>query len=179
LKDALNRRGDLLADWRELKGRLSEFFSDAERVAVVGVGSEFRGDDFVGVKVVRELSRRLESERVLLIDGENAPENQIDKIVDFRPTHVLVVDAGMVGLKPGQPTLVDAERLTAASALSTHALSLRVFCELVKEIVGAEVAVLVIQPKDANLRCDLTSELNEASKYAVEVLLEVLNQLRA
>ena len=116
---------------------------------------------------------------MLLIDGENALENQIDKIVDFRPTHVLVVDAGMVGLKPGQPTLVDAERLTATPAPSTHSLSLRVFCELMKEIVGAEVAVLVIQPKDANLRCDLTSELNEASKYAVEVLLEVLNQLRA
>jgi len=175
----LNRQGDLLADWRELKERLNKFFSDAERVAVVGVGSEFRGDDSVGVKVVRELSRRLESERVLLIDGENVPENQIDKIVDFRPTHVLVVDAGMVGLKPGQPTLVDAERLTATPAPSTHALSLRVFCELVKEIVGAEVAVLVIQPKDANLRCDLTPEVKEASKCAVEVLLEVLNQLRA
>ena len=171
----MNRQGDLLANWRELKERLSKFFSDAERIAVVGVGSEFGGDDFVGVKVVRELSRRLESERVLLIEGKNAPENQIDKIVNFRPTHILIVDAGMSGLKPGQSMLIDARRLTVAPALSTHNLPLRVFCELMKEIIGAKVAVLVIQPKDVNLWSSLTPELEEASRRIAEVLLEVLN----
>jgi len=171
----LNRQGGLLANWRELKEQLSKFFSDAERVAVVGVGSEFRGDDFVGVKVVRELSSKLESKRVLLIESKNALEDQIDKIVNFRPTHILIVDAGMLGLKPGQSMLINAERLTVAPALSTHNLPLRVFCELMKEITGAEVAVLVIQPKDANLWSSLTPELEEASKRVSEVLLEVLN----
>ena len=153
-----------------------EFFSDLKRAVVVGVGNEFRGDDYLGVKVVKELSDKLRSRKVLLLNGENIPENWVNRIIEFRPTHVLLIDAGMVGMKPGQAALVDVEKLTAAPVLSTHALPLRVLCELVREVSGARVAVLVIQPKDTSLRRGLTQELEEASKRITEILLDVLRR---
>jgi len=39
----------------------------AERVAIVGVGSDLRGDDAIGLEVVRRLRKRLKSRFFVLI----------------------------------------------------------------------------------------------------------------
>ena len=36
--------------------QLEEWLSDAKKVVVAGIGNEIRKDDFVGVKIVRELA---------------------------------------------------------------------------------------------------------------------------
>ncbi|MEM2386362.1 MAG: hydrogenase maturation protease, partial [Candidatus Bathyarchaeia archaeon] len=88
--------------------KLREWLSGAERVVVAGVGNPIRMDDFVGVKVVRDLQGRV-SENVLLIECETVPESFLQHIVDFRPSHVLIVDAAVMGLEPGEYRFVRSE----------------------------------------------------------------------
>jgi Ni,Fe-hydrogenase maturation factor len=64
--------------------------------------------------MVRDLRGRV-SRRVLLIECETVPESFVQQIVDFQPTHVLLIDAAVLGLKSGEGRLVDPERLVDRS----------------------------------------------------------------
>ena len=153
--------------------KLREWFSGAERVVVAGIGNPIRMDDFVGVKVVRDLQGKV-SEKVLLIECETVPESFIQQIFDFKPSHVLLVDAAVMGLEPGACRLVKPEHLKVFPAISTHMLPLRVFCDYLAETLGAKIALLLIEPKETDFGEGLSREVETAEKRIVDFLLSVL-----
>ncbi|MEM0006669.1 MAG: hydrogenase 3 maturation endopeptidase HyCI [Candidatus Bathyarchaeia archaeon] len=153
--------------------KLKDWFSGAERVVVAGIGNPIRMDDFVGVKVVRDLHGKV-SEKVLLIECETVPESFLQQMADFKPSHVLLIDAAVMGLEPGECRLVKPEHLRVFPAISTHMLPLRVFCGYLAETVGAKIALLLIEPKNTDFGEGLSGEVEAAAKRIVEVLLAVL-----
>ena len=68
-------------------------------------------------------------------------------IEKFNPTHVLLIDAATLGLETGEPSLVETEEVPSFSAISSHILPLRLFCEYVKKATNAKVGLLLIEPK--------------------------------
>jgi Ni,Fe-hydrogenase maturation factor len=54
-------------------------------------------DDFVGVKIVQDLNGKV-SDNVYLIECETVPESYLQQIVDFNPTHILLIDAAVLGI---------------------------------------------------------------------------------
>ncbi|RLI21369.1 hypothetical protein DRO54_03855 [Candidatus Bathyarchaeota archaeon] len=154
--------------------QLKDWFSDAKKVVIAGIGNEIRRDDFVGVKIVRELAKKLESEDILLIECETVPESYVGQIAKFNPSHVLLIDAGMLGLDPGQAKLVDVKQLAMYPAISTHALPLRIFCELVEEMTKAKIALLAIQPKNVDFGEGLSPELEKTANQITRILLGIL-----
>jgi hydrogenase 3 maturation protease len=153
--------------------KLREWFSGAERVVVAGIGNPIRMDDFVGVKVVRDLQGKV-SEKVLLIECETVPESFIQQIVDFRPSHVLLIDAAVMGLEPGACRLVKPEHLKVFPAISTHMLPLRVFCDYLAKTLEAKIVLLLIEPKETDFGESLSREVEIAEKRIVDFLLSVL-----
>ena len=153
--------------------KLREWFSGAERVVVAGIGNPIRMDDFVGVKVVRDLHGKV-SEKVLLIECETVPESFIQQIVDFRPSHVLLIDAAVMGLEPGACRLVKPEHLKVFPAISTHMLPLRVFCDYLAKTLEAKIVLLLIEPKETDFGESLSREVEIAEKRIVDFLLSVL-----
>ena len=158
----------------DITNQLEKWFSGAERVVIAGIGNEIRKDDFVGVKIVRALANKLESENVFLIECETVPESYVSQIAKFNPSHVLLIDAGMLGLEPGQAKLVDVKQLAIYPAISTHALPLRIFCELVEEMTKAKIALLAIQPKDVDFGEGLSPELEKTANQITRILLGIL-----
>jgi len=156
----------------ELERQLARWFSDAVKVVVAGIGNEIRKDDFVGVKIVRELAKKLKSKNVFLIECETVPESYVGQIAKFNP--FLLIDAGMLGLEPGQAKLVDVKQLAMYPAISTHALPLRIFCELVEEMTKAKIALLAIQPKDVDFGEGLSPELEKTANQITRILLGIL-----
>jgi len=114
------------------------------------------------------------SRRVLLIECETVPESFVQQIVDFKPTHVLLIDAAVLGLKPGEVRLVDPERLVDFPAVSTHMLPLRIFCDYVEKMAKAEIGLLLIDPERADFGEGLTGEVEASAKQVVSVLLKLL-----
>ena len=153
--------------------KLRGWFSNAERVVVAGIGNPIRMDDFVGVKIVRDLQGRV-SEKVLLIECETVPESFIQQIVDFKPTHVLLIDAAVMGLEPGTCRLVKPEHLKVFPAISTHMLPLRVFCDYLAGATNAKIALLLIEPKETDFGEGLSPEVDAAEKTIVNFLLKFL-----
>jgi hydrogenase 3 maturation protease len=98
----------------------------------------------------------------------------VQQIVDFKPTHVLLIDAALLGLKPGEVRLVDPERLVDFPAVSTHMLPLRIFCDYVEKMSKAKIGLLLIQPGKADFGEELTSEIEASAKRLARVLLKLL-----
>ena len=158
----------------DIKKLLKKWFSGAERVVIAGIGNPIRMDDFVGVKIVQNIRGKV-SEKVHLIECETVPEGFIGQIVDFDPTHVLLIDAALLGLEPGEARLVEPERLTAYPAFSTHMLPLRIFCEYLSNAIDTNIALLLIEPKQTDFGETMTPEIEATAQNIVDALLSILS----
>jgi hydrogenase 3 maturation protease len=156
----------------EIESSLNDWFSGAERVVVAGIGNPFRRDDFVGVEIVRSLKGKV-TKNVYLIEAETIPENYMHPIAAFKPTHILLVDAGIINEEPGAATLADPKQLIRKTSISTHTLPLKIFCDYLTQTTHAKIALLVIQPMDASFGEGLTPKL----KKTAEALTNLLQKL--
>jgi hydrogenase 3 maturation protease len=150
---------------------LRDWLNRAKKIAIAGIGNPIREDDFVGVKIVQNLQGRV-TKNVFLIECETIPENFMQQIVDFGPTHILLIDAAVLGLSPGEWKLVDPQVLTNLPAYSTHMLPLRIFCEYLAAATKARIALLLIQPKTADFGEGLSPEIIVSSQKVTNILLE-------
>lgn len=153
--------------------KMRNWLLNAKRVVVAGVGNSLRKDDFVGVEIVRNLWNKV-SQHVYLIQCETVPESFIQPIIDFKPSHILVIDAGLLDSPPGFFKLVEPKEIVAIPPVSTHALPLQIFCEYLTKTTNAKIALLVIQPKETDFGEGLTEELQETAKYLTKLLLRAL-----
>jgi len=140
---------------------------------VAGVGNPLRRDDFVGVEVVKGLGNKV-SQNVYLIQCETVPESFIQPIIDFKPSHILVIDAGLLDSPIGSFKLVEPKEIVAIPPVSTHALPLRILCEYLTKTTNAKIALLIIQPKETDFGEGLTTELQKTAKYLTNLLSKSL-----
>jgi hydrogenase 3 maturation protease len=156
-----------------VRKQLGSWLSKAGKVVLAGIGNPIRMDDYVGVRIVQNLYGKL-SDRVYLIECETVPEGFIQQIIDFSPTHVLLLDAALLGLKPGTYRLVKPERLLASPAFSTHLLPLRIFCDQIKGSTRAKMALLLVEPEKSDFGEGLTPSVEASAKEIARTLLELL-----
>lgn len=158
---------------KNVRGNLESWLSKAQKVVVAGIGNPLRKDDSVGIVVVRDLQRKV-SNNTLLIECETIPESFIEAITEFNPTHILIVDAAALDLKPGSAKLMNPNQLANRPAVSTHVLPLQVFCEYLTKTTGAKIALLAIQPEDASFGEELTSKVEKTAKHIGHLLSKLL-----
>ena len=164
--------GALMAD--EIAKKLKNWLADAEKVVVAGIGNPIRTDDYVGLKIVENLKGNLPP-TVLLLEAETVPESYLLDIEEFHPSHVLLIDAAFLGLRPGEASLVDSEEISDSSAVTTHLLPLRVFCGYIKQATGAKIALLLIEPESMEFGEGLTNEVQGAAERLTKVLVCLLS----
>jgi hydrogenase 3 maturation protease len=157
----------------DIEKELKDWLSQAEHVVVAGIGNPIRFDDFVGVKIIQDLQSKASS-KVHLIECETVPESFMDEIVELKPSHVLLIDAAVLGVKPGEVRLYDVEKITNLPAISTHTLPLRVFCDYITQLTHAKIALLLIEPKNVEFGEGLTPEVASSAERIVKTLLSVL-----
>jgi hydrogenase 3 maturation protease len=157
-----------------IQDALKEWFAGADKVVVAGIGNPIRSDDFVGVKIVQDLKGKV-PENVHLIECETVPESFMQEIVDLKPSHVLLIDAAVLGLKPGETRLVFPEQVTNFPAITTHMLPLRIFCEYITKMTETKIALLLIEPENTEFGEDLTPEVQKAAEKIMEILLELFS----
>jgi len=153
---------------------LRKWFSNSERIVIVGIGNPIRGDDFVGLKITQEL-RGKAPKNVYLIECETVPESFTQIIVDFDPTHIMLIDAAVMGKKSGESVLIEPESLPVFSAISTHALPLRIFCDFLSKNTRAKIALLLIEPNQMNFGENLSPLVEDSVKRIVNLFLKILS----
>ena len=156
--------GDQIADW--LKG--------FQKLAVLGIGNPLRGDDAIGVEILKRLKGRV-PRNVALFDCEMVPENFLSEIERFRPTHVLMIDAAQLDLEPGEARLIPTEKITGV-ALSTHTLPLSLTAEILRGDIGARVVLLGVKPERTEFGEGLSPRLQKASEEIAAIILEAIKR---
>ena len=144
-----------------------------QRVALLGIGQQLRGDDGAGVAVARRLLPLAHS-RFLVIEGGHAPENQTGPLRRFRPELVLLVDAAEMETPPGTVRWLDWEQTSGLSA-STHTLPPYMLARYLVQAIGCEVVLVGIQPAHKNL----DRPLSPGVEAAVAALAGALGQVFA
>jgi hydrogenase 3 maturation protease len=155
------------------ESELKKWLSGAGSVVIAGIGNEIRRDDFVGVKIVRALDGKV-PRNVHLIECETVPESFMDEIIQFKPTHVMLIDAAVLGLKPGAVRLYDPCKVVNVPPISTHSLPVRVFCDYLTELTKAKIALLLVEPQDTDFGEGLSSAVSSVAERVVRSLLQLL-----
>ena len=156
----------------DVEKELANWFKDAERIVIAGIGNPIRKDDYVGMKIVEDLKGRI-SDDVCLLECETVPEGSLDYILEFKPSHVLLIDAALLGLAPGSVQLLFPEQIASIPSISTHVLPLKIFCEFIAKMTGSKIALLLIQPEDTDFGEGLTEEIEKVAKKVTALFLDI------
>ena len=162
--------------WRVRLAELMTRQNDGRCVVVVGIGHEFKGDDYVGSLVAKDLGRsRKAGRQVVIVDAESSPEN-ITKVLDEnRPRLLILIDAIDAGHPPGSISLMDISE-TTYPFFGTHSLPLRILLEMSPEI--PKTVLLGIQSASHEFGMPLSSEVAMAESQIVMELGSLIEKLR-
>ena len=161
-----------------LKAAIQKQLKDAKRIALLGVGSELRGDDVAGILVARALIKaykeRKPKREFKVFEGATAPENLTGEIKRFKPTHLIIVDSADTGKPIGAITLIKPEE-TAGISFCTHQLPLKIMLDYLNESIGCEMMIIGIQPKTLDFGTSPSTEVKKAVKLVTAAIKEILD----
>jgi len=148
-----------------------------EKVVIVGIGNILRGDDGLGPELIRMLKGSFPQEgRFLLLDAGEAPENYLEKIVQYQPDTILLVDALDFAEPPGSIRIIDRSELQEVG-FSTHNASIKLTMNYLNSRAKCDVLLLGIQPANLGMGSSLSEPIKLALSRVEENLLKCTNSL--
>ena len=154
---------------------LKKSLNDAARIAVLGVGSDLRGDDCAGLLVAESLQRACGSarpKRMKVFFGGTAPENVTGEIKRYRPTHVVMIDSAEMGAPAGTVRLIDPAKVGGVS-FCTHSLPLTVLTDYLEQELGCAILLIGIQPKAIAFSGAVAPQVKRASVALAGILATI------
>jgi len=142
------------------------------RVVILGVGNILKGDDGVGPLICEVLAGKVAAR---VIDAGTVPENYLRPLIQARPQLLLVVDAVDFGGAPGAVGVFTLDQISDV-AFSTHALSLRLFVDVLRTEVDVEVLLLGVQPACTRLGQSVSAPVRASIREVAETLMIILPQ---
>ena len=127
-----------------LKNRLKS----ASKVAILAIGSEFRGDDAAGLLVAENLKKLIKksSKKIKIFIGATAPENLTGDIKRFNPSHVLLIDSVDFKDKPGTILVLSPKDIGDGVSFSTHKMPAKVLMQYLANSFECDPILIGIQP---------------------------------
>ena len=157
-------------DWENAPAR--EGSPHQPKIAVLGIGNEYRGDDGVGPYIIRRLKLRGLPAHVELKTGEAA------SLIDYwNGAHTaIVVDAVAANSEPGKIHRFDAHERPLPRRLfdaSTHAFGLAKSVELARALdrLPPRLIVYGIEGKNFDMGSGLSPEVRQAALTVVELVV--------
>lgn len=142
------------------------------RIAVLGIGHELRGDDAVGIHIIRQLQRFSPPiDNRLLLEAGSAPENLTGQLRRFTPHTILLIDAVDMSQPSGMIQFIDLFGNIIESVSSTHTLSLRLFTTYIKTEFNCDVHLMGIQVEQTKLDTPLSTSVQSSAEFIVKALI--------
>ena len=163
-----------IQDWESHLKELLSASSPTSKVAIIGIGHPFRGDDYVGSYVLKGIVRVTGNrlfDSVYLFDAEDNVERVFTKLSRIDPKQVIFIDACEMGARSAQVKLL-AIAETSFPFFTTHGIPLKVLAEQL--LIRCKVWVLAIQPKETEFGETLSPEVRDVADYASEFITSIL-----
>ncbi|HML04384.1 MAG TPA: hydrogenase maturation peptidase HycI [Methanobacterium sp.] len=154
---------------------MKDFLKTYDKLVILGIGNEIKGDDALGPNVVLKLNELFkENDNVIVFDGGTVPENYTGLIRKEKPSHIILVDAVEMKKDPGYIRVVQKDEI-ANYNISTHAMPVSFLIKFMETTIGAEIILVGVQPKSMELAEEISKEVEKSIEIVVKTLLEVLN----
>lgn len=167
---------------------LKEFLDGYSKLVILGIGNDIRGDDGLGPYIINRLCDLKESgdlndidsigdiDNIYLINAGSVPENFTGSIKKINPSHILIIDASLMNMKPGDINIVSKENIVNLS-VSTHSMSLKYLIKYLESCEGVnndfKILFVGIEPKSMDLSFDLSDVVKETCDDLIKVLIEL------
>lgn len=165
---------------QNLKKNLENKLKGAQRVAILGVGSEIMSDDAVGINIASALEKWLDgenlTEKAKVFLGHSAPENLTGEIKKFKPTHLLIIDCAHFGRNAGEIALFDPQDISGVT-FSTHRLPLHLITDYLALTTKCDTTIVAIQPKNIKFSEVISDEVKKTSKAVSSLIKDVLSKI--
>jgi len=147
------------------------------RVAILGLGNEFGGDDSLGLLAARKIKQTLPKniDGVKIFEAGVAPENFTGVLRNLLPSHVILIDSAEMGERAGYIKVVNPYEIKEAIP-STHSLPLSVLAEYIERELGSKVIILGIQPKKMSFSTIVSSEIKDSVSKLATILRKSLDK---
>lgn len=158
----------------DIKKILANTLKGDGKIAVLGIGSDLRGDDMAGMLAAERLNK-LDSAgscfKVFL--GGTAPENLTSEIKRFNPRHLIIIDSADTGREAGAVNAIEPDDIGGIS-FSTHSMPLNVMIEYLRPHVSGKVIVIGIQPKTLAFGASISKEVERSAVYIADTIKEIV-----
>ncbi len=140
------------------------------KTVIIGIGNILKGDDGLGPLVCQQL--RHAKVCAELIDAGTVPENYIQPVIKKAPQNLLIIDAIDFGASPGTISILKPEQLNS-SVFSTHALSPRLFIDVIHRQADVDVYIIGIQPAQIQLGQPVSAPVSKAIQLLIDSLSKI------
>jgi len=155
------------------KQEIASFIRQHDKIAIVGLGNEYRTDDGVGVATIRLLEDEVVGRaEVALFDADRNLVRYLSEIEEFKPSGLLFIDAANLGIEPGRIMVLDETHIVKHGIL-THENNLELAMTYVKMVLP-ECRVLFIGIQFKSLEMSEGLVLTEEAKEAVTSLARLI-----
>lgn len=152
------------------ESQLRDFLKGFDKLIVLGVGNELKCDDGVGPFIIRNLQTEdVEKDRLLFIDAKTVPENFTGKLRKEKPSHIIIVDACLMGGNPGDMKIVDEDDF-ADIGISTHSMSLSYFVRYLEKDNDFRIIFVGIEPESMDYSEKLTGNVEKTAYEFIDIL---------
>ena len=158
-----------------LKNRLK----DAKKVALLAIGSEFRGDDAAGLLVAEKVKTFLKhaNRNFKIFIGATAPENLTGDIKRFNPSHILLIDSVDFKEKPGSIVVLSPRDIGDGVSFSTHKMPAKVLMHYFANSFECDPILIGIQPASIDFGKQISRDVVGATKEVATAIAKSVNPL--
>ena len=129
---------------KEMAEKIFNLLKDSEKVVFMGVGEEKLTDDGVGPYIISELLNYA-SKRFLFINAGVDPMARINEVIEFQPSHLVLIDTCTYNGPPGTVALLERENLVEYVPISSHTIPLHVVIDfLIEKLPESSLNVFMI-----------------------------------
>ena len=159
--------------WKRWVTQTLKSLDPTDRISILGIGSELRGDDAVGLEIARQLKKKALKPTCQVIEAGLSPENFTSLLKQFQPDLVLLIDAAQMDEQPGTVCWLSPDEVASVSA-TTHSLPLNLLVQYLQIELHCHVALLGIQPLQNDFQAAITYQVRYAADEVVQCLDEFL-----
>jgi len=159
----------------ELQARLK----GVKRIAILGIGSEFRADDAAGMLVAQRIEKGAggkgqETGKKAMLKvflGATTPENLTGEIIKYKPNYIIIVDTADIKQRPGDILLLNTEDLGEGASFSTHKLPAKVLMDYFIQSLKCKITLIGIQPKSIIFGGAVSKEVKSSIKEVSNAIM--------
>jgi hydrogenase 3 maturation protease len=177
---------------------LQDYLKNCEKLAIMGVGNTLKGDDGFGVALIENIINHYKgvcstyygennnhhenqnsevnilNEKVLLINCGVVPENFTDILKKEKPTHILLIDAAIMGKAPGTILPIDVNDISEIG-FSTHSLPMSIIVKYIKHYINTEILIIGIEPKSVDFGKPMSNEIYKKNMEFTKIIIKLLD----